>query len=75
MKLSELKTGMKAKIVAIEGKSDIKRRLRDMGILSGEEVEVLKVAPLGDPVEVRVKGYSLSLRRGEAEAIKVEVLS
>lgn len=74
MKLSELKPGSKAKIVSLATKSGIKRRLQDMGVLPGEVVEVLKVAPFGDPVEVKVKGYSLSLRKSEAEDIEVEVL-
>lgn len=74
MKLSELKPGNKAKIISLAPKSGIKRRLQDMGVLPGEVVEVLKVAPLGDPVEVKIKGYSLSLRKIEAEDIEVEVL-
>jgi ferrous iron transport protein A len=52
----------------------LKRRLMDMGVLIGEEVRVLKVAPLGDPIEVTVKSYNLSLRKKEAEGISVEVL-
>ncbi len=74
MKLAELNSGAKARIVSIRGKSGIKKRLQDMGILPGEEIVVQKVAPLGDPIEVIVRGYSLSLRKGEAEDIEVEVL-
>lgn len=73
MKLSELKGGSKGKIVKIYGDKNLKRRLQTMGILPGEEVIVEKVAPLGDPIDVRVKGYHLSLRKDEADQIEVEV--
>ncbi|MCX7856927.1 MAG: ferrous iron transport protein A [Deltaproteobacteria bacterium] len=75
MKLSDLKVGEKAKIVSIHGKGITKRRLMDMGIVSGEILIVEKVAPLGDPVDIVVKGYHLSLRKLETEEIEVEVLS
>jgi ferrous iron transport protein A len=71
--LSKLAPGDRARIVAVGAIGPMKRRLMEMGILPGEEVEVKKVAPLGDPIEVRVKSYSLSLRKSEAEGITVEV--
>lgn len=74
MNLAMLKRGEKGKISAIGAIGPLKRRLMDMGVLVGEEVQVVKVAPLGDPLEVRVKGYSLSLRKKEAQGIAVEVL-
>ncbi|MDI1471851.1 MAG: FeoA family protein [Thermodesulfovibrio sp.] len=74
MNLSELKKGQKAKITSINSKGPIKRRLMDMGVLPGETVEVEKIAPLGDPIDIVVKGYHLSLRKSEAEQINVEVI-
>jgi ferrous iron transport protein A len=71
--LAKLVPGDRAKIVAVGSVGPLKRRLMDMGVLPGEEVEVRKVAPLGDPIEIRVRSYSLSLRKHEAEAIAVEV--
>ena len=70
--LKELEPGEKGKIVRIKGGGSIHRRLLDMGLVSGSEVEVERVAPLGDPIEVRVKGYHLTLRNFEAETILVE---
>ena len=72
--LNELERGEKGKIVKIGGKGSIHRRLLDMGLVSGSEVEMERVAPLGDPIEVRVKGYNLSLRKEEAASIQVEVI-
>ena len=74
MNLAMLKPGEKGKISAIGAIGPLRRRLMDMGVLVGEEVQVVKVAPLGDPLEVKVKGYSLSLRKKEAQGIAVEVL-
>lgn len=73
MNLAKLAPGGRARIVAIGAIGPMRRRLMDMGILPGERIEVQKVAPLGDPIEVRVKSYSLSLRKKEAEGIDVEV--
>jgi len=70
--LSELKKGTKGKIVKISGRGSAHRRLIDMGLVTGSEVEVQRVAPLGDPIEVKVKGYNLSLRKEEADSIQVE---
>lgn len=74
MNLAMLKCGEKGKITGIGAIGPLKRRLMDMGVLVGEEVRMEKVAPLGDPLEVTVKGYRLSLRKREAEGIMVEVV-
>jgi ferrous iron transport protein A len=74
MKLSALKCGEKGKITKIESTGPLKRRLMDMGVLAGEEITLEKIAPLGDPMEVTVKSYKLSLRRQEADGILVEVI-
>lgn len=73
MNLAKLKPGETGTIAAIGAIGPLKRRLMDMGVLVGEEVRVVKVAPLGDPIEIKVKNYSLSLRKKEAEGIAVEV--
>ena len=75
MKLSSLKEGQKVRITSIRAIGPLKRRLMDMGVLSGEVVVLKKVAPLGDPIEIVIKGYSLSLRKKEADNIRVEVVS
>jgi ferrous iron transport protein A len=74
MNLSMLKPGESGKITKIGAIGPLKRRLMDMGVLVGEDVKVEKVAPLGDPLEVSVKRYKLSLRKKEAEGISVEVV-
>ena len=61
-----------AKVVKIHGEGAVKRRIMDMGITRGVEIYVRKVAPLGDPIEVTVRGYELSLRKADAESIEVE---
>ena len=70
--LKELKVGQTAKVVKLHGEGAIKRRIMDMGITKGTEVFVRKVAPLGDPFELTVRGYELSLRKADAEIIGVE---
>ncbi|GFO69429.1 iron transporter FeoA [Geomonas limicola] len=75
MNLAGLKPGQKGRIVSIGAIGPLKRRLMDMGVLVGEEVKVVKVAPMGDPIEVFIKSYNLSLRKNEAEGIAVEVLA
>jgi ferrous iron transport protein A len=72
--LSRVGPGRRARITAIGSSGPLRRRLMDMGLLAGVEVEVEKVAPLGDPIEIRVRSYHLSLRKGEADEIGVEVL-
>jgi len=74
MNLAGLRPGEKGRITSIGSLGPLKRRLLDMGVLVGEQVKVEKVAPMGDPIEVRIKSYSLSLRKSEAEAIGVEVV-
>jgi Fe2+ transport system protein FeoA len=72
--LGDLNPGDRAKVVRLGGRGSIRRRLLDMGLVTGSEVEIERVAPLGDPVEVRIKGYHLSLRKEDASSIQVEVL-
>ncbi len=71
--LAELKPGEKGKIVRVRGKGSVHRRIIDMGVVTGTEVEMQRVAPLGDPIEIKVKGYCLTLRKEEASNIFVEV--
>lgn len=70
--LKEITSGNTVKVVKLNGEGATKRRIMDMGITKGVEVFVRKVAPLGDPVEVTVRGYELSLRKADAEMIVVE---
>ena len=66
------KIGETVKIVKLHGEGAVKRRIMDMGLTKGTEVYIRKVAPLGDPVEITVRGYELSLRKADAEMIEVE---
>ena len=70
--LREAKIGETVKVVKLHGEGAIKRRIMDMGITKGTEVYVRKVAPRGDPVEVTVRGYELSLRKADAEMIEIQ---
>lgn len=70
--LREVKIGGSAKVVKIHGEGAIRRRIMDMGITRGVEIRVRKVAPLGDPLEITVRGYELSLRKADAAMIEVE---
>lgn len=72
--LAVMKPGDKAAILKIEGAGNIRRRLLDMGATAGTLVEVERVAPLGDPIEVKIKGYHLSLRKEEAKRIQVKAI-
>ena len=72
MTLKDAVVGSKVKVVKIEGQGAVKRRIMDMGITKGIEVLIRKVAPLGDPVEVTVRGYELSIRKADAQMIMVE---
>lgn len=72
MTLRDVSIGGTAKVKKITGTGPVKRRIMDMGITKGVEIYVRKVAPLGDPVEVTVRGYELSLRKADAEMIAVE---
>lgn len=69
--LREVKIGETVKVVKLHGEGPIKRRIMDMGITKGVEVHVRKVAPLGDPMELNVRGYELSVRKADAEMIEV----
>jgi len=71
--LTELKPGEKGRIIKVGGGGALRRRSLDMGVIRGAEVEVERVAPLGDPIEIKIKGYHLSLRKEEAANIYVEV--
>jgi ferrous iron transport protein A len=70
--LKDIACGETVRVVKMEGGGAVKRRIMDMGITKGVEVYVRKVAPLGDPIEVNVRGYELSLRKEDAESILVE---
>ena len=70
--LKEAKIGQTVKVVKLHGEVPVKRRSMDMGITRGTEVYIRKVAPLGDPMEVTVRGYELSLRKADTEMIEVE---
>ncbi len=69
--LKEIKCGQTATVLKLTGEGAVKRRIMDMGITKGTEVYVRKVAPLGDPIEITVRGYELSIRKSEAEKILV----
>jgi ferrous iron transport protein A len=73
MDLSMLRPGETGRITKLGSIGALKKRLMDMGVLAGEAIKVEKVAPMGDPIEVTIKGYKLSLRKREAQGIEVEV--
>ena len=70
--LRDAKIGQSVKVVKLHGEGAVKRRIMDMGITRGVPIYVRKVAPLGDPVEITVRGYELSLRKADAEMVEVE---
>ncbi len=70
--LKEIRVGSSAEIVKIHGEGAIKRRIMDMGLTKGTEIYVRKVAPFGDPLELTVRGYELSIRKADAEIIEVK---
>ena len=72
MTLREVKKGQTVTVVKLNGEGAVKRRIMDMGITKGTEIFVRKVAPLGDPVEVTVRGYELSVRKADAEMVEVQ---
>ena len=72
MTLKDAKIGSTVKVKKLVGEGAVKRRIMDMGITKGIEVYVRKVAPLGDPVEVTVRGYELSIRKADAEMVEIE---
>ena len=69
--LKDVKVGKTAKVIKLNGEGAIKRRIMDMGITKNTEVYVRKVAPLGDPIEINLRGYELSLRKADAEMIEI----
>lgn len=73
MVLRDIKTGSSAVVAKIHGEGAVRRRIMDMGITKGAEVYVRKVAPLGDPIEITVRGYELSIRKEDAGQIEVMV--
>ncbi len=70
--LKEVQVGQTATVVKLHGEGAVKRRIMDMGLTKGTQVYIRKVAPLGDPVEITVRGYELSLRKADAERIEVQ---
>lgn len=70
--LKQVKVGSTVKVVKLHGEGALKRRIMDMGITKGVVITVRKVAPLGDPIEITVRGYELSLRKADAEMIEIE---
>ena len=70
--LKQAKVGETVRVVKLHGEGAVKRRIMDMGLTKGVEVHIRKVAPLGDPVEITVRGYELSLRKADAEMIEIE---
>ena len=72
--LRALVPGQRGRVINLGEKGTARRRLMDMGITPGVEIEIVKVAPLGDPIEINLRGYELSLRKSEAEQIKIEQL-
>lgn len=72
MTLKDVKVGQSVTVVKLHGQGAVKRRIMDMGITKGTELYVRKVAPLGDPMELNVRGYELSVRKADAEMIEVE---
>jgi ferrous iron transport protein A len=69
--LTDIPVGTDVRVVAVKGDSRVSRRLMEMGVIPGVTVRIVKVAPFGDPIEIRVRGYSLAMRRNEAAAIEV----
>ena len=71
MILTNLPIGETAKVVSIKGNNTVTKRLMEMGVVPGVAVKIVKTAPFGDPIEIRLRGYSLAMRKSEAEAIEV----
>lgn len=71
--LKESKVGDTVRVVKLHGEGAVKRRIMDMGLTKGVDVQIRKVAPLGDPIEVTVRGYELSIRKADAEMIEVDL--
>lgn len=69
--MADLSIGAEAKVINVVGKTAITRRLMEMGVVPGVSVKVIKTAPFGDPIQIRVRGYSLAMRKSEAENVEV----
>ena len=74
MTLREVRVGQSAKVLKLNGTGPVKRRIMDMGITKGQAIKVIRVAPLGDPMEVTVRNYQLSVRKADAEMVEVELV-
>lgn len=72
MKLADLSVGEKCRVITVGGEGELRIRLLDMGIIPGTEVEIVKFAPMGDPMQIRLRGYELTLRRADTSDIEVE---
>ncbi len=73
-RLNKIASGMTVRVIKLHGEGAIKRRIMDMGITKGVEIFVRKVAPVGDPMEVKVRSFELSLRKADAEMVEVEII-
>lgn len=73
MTLKDLKPGQEGTVISIGEKGPMRRRIMDMGVTPGTVIRVIKVAPLGDPIEVNIRGYELSLRKAESEYIQIQM--
>ncbi|MDD3041417.1 MAG: FeoA family protein [Methanosarcinaceae archaeon] len=73
-RLDSLEPGSKVQVIEVQGRGPVRRRLLDMGLVPGTDVEVIRKAPFGDPIEYRVRGYGLSLRKSEAGLVCVRIL-
>lgn len=73
--LKDVKVGLTAKVIKLHGEGPVKRRIMDMGITKGCVIYVRKVAPFGDPLEVTVRGYELSLRKADAQMVEIELIN
>ena len=70
--LRDVKVGGRAKVIKVHGEGALRRRIMDMGITKGTRITVRKVAPLGDPIELNLRGYELSIRKADAEIVEIE---
>lgn len=70
--LKQAKVGERVRVVKLHGEGAVKRRIMDMGITKGVEIQVRKVAPLGDPMELNIRGYELSIRKADAEMVEIQ---
>lgn len=73
MNLTNLPIGKNARVIAVNGDSSVARRMMEMGVIPGTPVVIVKSAPFGDPIEVRIRGYSLAMRKAEADSIEVSL--